>query len=37
MERVGQRANATPSLPGQDANNGASPAITQTFPVVAHA
>jgi hypothetical protein len=37
MERAGQRANATPLLPGQDPNMIPSPATTQIFPVVAYA
>ena len=35
MEHAGQRANATPLLPGQDPNKIPSPATTQIFPVVA--
>jgi hypothetical protein len=37
MERAGQRANATPLLPGQDPDTIPSPASTQVFPVVAYA
>jgi heme-degrading monooxygenase HmoA len=33
----GQRANATPLLPGQDPNKIPSPTTVQTFPVVASA
>ena len=34
-QRGGERANATPLLPGQDPNKIPSPATVQTFPVVA--
>jgi hypothetical protein len=37
MERAGQRANATPLLPGQDPNKIPSPATVHIFPVVAYA
>jgi len=37
MVRGGERANATPLLPGQDANKIPSPTMMQTFPVVAYA
>ena len=37
MERAGQRANATPLLPGQDPDKIPSPVSVQTFPVVASA
>jgi quinol monooxygenase YgiN len=37
MERAGQRANATPLLPGLDPNKIPSPATTQILPVVAYA
>ncbi len=36
-QRGGERANATPLLPGQDPNKIPSPATVQTFPVVAYA
>jgi len=36
-QRGGERANATPLLPGQDPNKIPSPTTVQTFPVVAYA
>jgi heme-degrading monooxygenase HmoA len=36
-QRGGERADATPLLPGQDPSNIPSPATVQTFPVVAYA
>jgi hypothetical protein len=36
-QRGGERANATPLLPGQNPNKIPSPASVQTFPVVASA
>jgi hypothetical protein len=37
VERGGERANATPLLPGQDPNKIPSPTTVQSFPVVAYA
>jgi hypothetical protein len=37
LERGGERANATPLLPGQDPNKIPSPTTVQSFPVVAYA
>jgi hypothetical protein len=34
-QRGGERANATPLLPGQDPNKIPSPATVETFPIVA--
>ena len=36
-QRGGERADATPLLPGQDPKKIPSPATVQTFPVVAYA